>query len=105
MYVTGIGVADDPAQAARWFRTALDAGEVGRRSSLRHAARHGQGRRTDDAAARALFERAAARGDAAAQYSMGMFAEEGRGGLTAEPARGVQVVEEAPPSRVSRSRR
>ncbi|MGH7336681.1 MAG: tetratricopeptide repeat protein, partial [Myxococcota bacterium] len=32
-----------------------------------------------------LFERAAARGDASAQYSMGTFADEGRGGLSADP--------------------
>src|SRR5262249_36208985 len=45
----------------------------------------GNGVPKDDVAARAIYEKAAARGDAGAQWSLGVFYHEGRGGLTANP--------------------
>jgi TPR repeat protein len=39
MYASGIGVPPDPAQAARWFRTAYESGEPRRRCRTRRCSR------------------------------------------------------------------
>ena len=81
MYVAGMGVKADSAEGARWFRTALEAGEQAAEVPYATLLATGAGIPKDDPAARALFEKAAARGDAMAQLSLGVFHEEGRGGL------------------------
>src|SRR5205814_253970 len=93
MYATGLGVAVDPAQAARWFRAALDTGEQAAEVPYATLLATGSGVERDDAAARALFEHAAQRGDAGAQWSLGLFRDEGPGESAAArpPARGARA--------------
>ncbi len=90
MYATGTGVAADPGQAVRWFRAAIASGQKSAEVPYATMLAMGNGVTKDDAAALEIFQRAAERGDSGAQWSMGLFNDEGRGGLTADPHEAVR---------------
>jgi TPR repeat protein len=66
----GRGTAEDPAQAAQWFRRAGNAGEVASQFILATLYEKGEGVERDERLALAWYERAAAQGDVAAKAKL-----------------------------------
>ena len=78
IYRDGVSVRRDPAEAARWYRLAAEAGDRQARFALGLLLLTGaEGVPKDRAAAAALFEKAAAQGHAGALYNLGVMAIEG----------------------------
>lgn len=78
-YDEGLGVAEDPAEAAVWFRRAAERGHVLAQHNLGNAYAAGRGIAQDDRLAVAWWLKAAAEGDAIPQLRLGEAYELGRG--------------------------
>jgi TPR repeat protein len=78
-YDEGLGVAEDPAQAVEWFRTAADDGHVLAAHNLGNAFAAGRGVPADAAAAVTWWRTAATSGDAVTQFRLGEAYERGTG--------------------------
>jgi uncharacterized protein len=80
IYREGVSVKRDPAEAARWYRLAADAGDRQAQFSLGLMLLVGApGVEKDRAAASVWFEKASAQGHAGALYNLGVMAIEGDG--------------------------
>jgi uncharacterized protein len=80
IYKDGVSVKRDPAEAARWYRLAADAGDRQATFALGMTLLTGApGVAKDRAAAKTLLEKAAAQGHAGALYNLGVMAIEGDG--------------------------
>ena len=91
IYLNGTnGVPADPKEAARWFRTAMENGETSAEVPYATLLVTGDGVPKDEAAALAIFERAAERGDSSAMWSLGVFHDEGRAGFKKNPREAVK---------------
>ncbi|MGL4287947.1 MAG: tetratricopeptide repeat protein, partial [Phreatobacter sp.] len=81
LHANGLGVPRNDQRALGWYRLAADRGD--RNAIFALAMMHVEGRAgqtRDPAAAKALFERAAALGHPAAGYNLGLLAFSGQGG-------------------------
>jgi Sel1 repeat len=75
-YSFGEGVAADPAEAARWYRAAAEAGEADAMTNLAALLRNGKGVQKDPAAAARWLEKAVAHDPLWAAFELaGMFAQ------------------------------
>ena len=79
MYVNGLGVPQDDAEAARWFRLAADQGHAGAQFNLGFSYDRGEGVPRDDVEAVRWYRLAADQGDAHAQTNLGAMYGTGRG--------------------------
>jgi TPR repeat protein len=79
MYYMGRGVAQDYAEAAKWFRLAADRGHVEAQGSLGWMYAKGQGVAQDIVEAAKWFRLAADQGDAAARFNLGLMYFRGQG--------------------------
>jgi len=87
MYLKGHGVERDNTQARGWFRAAALQDDVVSLSQLGLMQLIGKaGLLADSKAAKTLLERAAAQGDADAQFNLAVLFEEGRGVTQEAPA-------------------
>ncbi len=77
-YHTGQGVAQDNAEAVKWFRRAAEQGDAKAQSNLGFIYGEGLGVSQDDAQALKWFRKAAEQGDARAQYNLGLMYDKGR---------------------------
>ena len=92
IYRDGVSVRRDPAEAARWYRLAAEAGDRQARFALGLLLLTGaEGVPKDRAAAAALFEKAAAQGHAGALYNLGVMAIEGEGSSGPDFARAAEM--------------
>jgi hypothetical protein len=73
LYYRGQGVAQDYAEAAKWFRLAADQGDADAAFYLGVMFSQGQGLPLDYDEAAKWFRLAADRGDAQAQYNLGVY--------------------------------
>jgi len=89
LYQRGVDGKTDPEKAAYWFRAAAESGVEGADIAYASMLATGTGLPRDDETALPIFQSAAERGDAIAQYSLGIFYEEGRAGL--EPSKHTAV--------------
>ena len=78
-YDTGQGVAQDSAEAARWFRLAADQGHAEAQFNLGVMYDEGKGVPQDDAEAARWYQLAADQGLTEAQYNLGVTYDEGEG--------------------------
>lgn len=78
-YDEGLGVAEDPAEAMRWFQRAAAAGHTLAEHNIGNALAAGRGVVADPAAAVTWWTKAAAKGDAVPQLRLGEAYEHGRG--------------------------
>jgi TPR repeat protein len=97
IYLRGMGVDADPAQAGAWFRKAAEQDEPHALHMLGVLMAEGQGMPRDEASAAELLLSAAAAGQIGANYALGVLYEEGRGvpPNAAEAARHYQIAAEA----------
>lgn len=72
MYRKGIGVLQDDAEAAKWYRRAAEQGDADSQASLGIMYAFGFGVPQDDAEAAKWYRRGAEQGDAASQYLLGL---------------------------------
>lgn len=79
MYHEGLGVEQDDAASAEWFRQAAEQGYAPAQFNLGNAYKHGRGVRQDDLAAAVWWRRAAERGVAPAQFNLATLFYFGRG--------------------------
>ena len=79
MYLAGLGVAADDAQALGWYRKAAEQGNAEAQTSLGLMYAHGRGVAMSDAAAVKWFRLAAEQGGATGQSNLGVMYLEGRG--------------------------
>ena len=79
MYAAGLGVAQDYAEAIRWYRKAAEQGYAGAQSDLGFRYAHGQGVPQDYAEAVGWYRKAADQGDAGGQANLGFMYEKGLG--------------------------
>ena len=73
LYNQGLGVRQDAAEAARWYRLAADRGDAHAMGALGLMAADGRGISKDPAAARLWFEKAAGLGEATAAYNLALL--------------------------------
>lgn len=78
-YTKGLGVVQDDAEAARWFRKAADKGLADAQSRLGIMYTRGQGVLQDDVEAARLYRLAAEQGDVFAQANLGLMCAKGQG--------------------------
>jgi uncharacterized protein len=78
------GMGIDPDEAAKWYRSASEAGYQPTHMALARLYEQGRGVPQDDALAFALYQRASAAGDPEAHYQIGRYLELGRG-TTVDP--------------------
>ena len=78
-YDTGVGVPQDKAEAAKWYRKAAENGDATARSMLGYMYETGEGAPKDPAKAVEWYRKAAERGDAYAQNSLGAMYGAGEG--------------------------
>ena len=78
-YETGIGVPQDDAEAAKWYRMAAEQGHARAEERLGSMYAAGRGVDMDEAEAGKWLERAAGHGDVDAQVKMGIRNEQGFG--------------------------
>ena len=78
-YRDGQGVAQDDAEAVRWFRLAADQGDGDAQRVLGFMSVNSRGVPQDDTEAIRRFRLAADQGDAGAQYNLGVMYANGRG--------------------------
>ena len=79
MYADGEGVAEDDAEAARWYRLAADQGHANAQYILGLKYGNGEGVPEDDAEAVRWLRLAADQGLADAQYNLGLMYANGEG--------------------------
>ena len=79
MYEIGQGVAQDEAEAVRWYRLAADQGEVVAQINLGLMYADGRGVPEDDAEAVKWLQLAAEQGEVVAQFNLGLMYDNGRG--------------------------
>ncbi len=79
MYAKGQGVAQDYAEAVKWFRRAAEQGNVFAQSHFGWIYAEGEGVTQDYAEAVKWFRLAAEQGHAPAQYSLGLRYAKGQG--------------------------
>ena len=79
MYVTGLGVPQDAAEAVAWYRRAAEQGHTRAQYNLGGMYREGLGVPQDAAEAVAWYRRAAEQGNATAQSNLGGMYAEGLG--------------------------
>jgi uncharacterized protein len=91
MYDGGYGVHNSSMEATRWYRLAADRGIVEAMNVLGIAYMRGNGVREDFHAALELFFKAAALGDAPAQYSLGALYYSGLGPLKVNVAKAIEL--------------
>ena len=72
MFASSVGVAQDYAQAAEWYRKAADQSHALAQFNLAMMYLEGQGVEQDAAEAEIWFQKAAQQGDAGAQFNLGM---------------------------------
>ncbi|WP_407523368.1 tetratricopeptide repeat protein [Methylobacterium oryzisoli] len=73
LYNQGLGVRQDPAKAAEWYRLAANLGDPHAAAILGMMAIEGRGMAKDPAAGRAWLEKAAAKGEAGASYNLALI--------------------------------
>ena len=78
-YADGLGVAQDDAEAVRWYRLAADQGYTSAQYNLGHRYADDLGVAQDDAEAVRLFRLAADQGHTSAQHNLGVMYANGRG--------------------------
>jgi len=78
-YDEALGVVEDPAEAAAWYRRAADAGHVLAAHNMGNLHAAGRGVRQSDEQAVAWWRKAAEQGDAIPMLRLGTMYEEGRG--------------------------
>ena len=92
LYLQGPGGGQpDPEKAAYWLGRAVDSGVEEAETSYAAMLAAGMGVPRNDDRARALFEKAAERDDPDGEYSLGVFYEEGRGGLPADAGKAAEL--------------
>ena len=79
MYAKGEGVAEDDAEAVRWYRLAAEQGYAMAQTNLGWMYAYGYGVAEDDAEAVRLYRLAAEQGYAAAQLNLGYMYANGEG--------------------------
>ena len=79
MYVTGTGIPQDRAEAAKWFRKAADQGNAIAQFNLGLMYNKGEGVPQDHAEAVKWYRKAADQGDADAQSYLGLMYYKGQG--------------------------
>jgi TPR repeat protein len=79
LYDNGLGVAQDYAEAAKWFRKAADQGSAVAQNNLAILFDDGKGVKQDYAVAVGWYRRAAVQGLAAAQFELGIAYAKGQG--------------------------
>ena len=79
MYEYGEGVAQDDAEAAKWYRLAAEAGRIDAQHSLGYMYDEGIGVAEDDAEAVKWFRRAAEQGHTSSQNNLGFMYFSGEG--------------------------
>ncbi|MCH5319836.1 MAG: sel1 repeat family protein [Paramuribaculum sp.] len=79
MYADGLGMAQDYAEAARWFRKAAEQGDETGQCGLGRMYATGQGVAQDYAEAARWYRKSAEQGNAAAQWSLGLLYTYGEG--------------------------
>ncbi len=79
MYDTGSGVAENPAEAAKWYQLAADQGHAVALNNLAALYLDGRGVGQDTDRAVALYQKAARGGDPVAQTNLGQLYMNGRG--------------------------
>jgi TPR repeat protein len=89
LYYRGIDGEPDLEKSAYWFGKAVDSGVEEAEATYAAMLASGIGTPRNEERARILFEKAAERGDPNAEYSLGVFHEEGRGGLPVNLAQAV----------------
>ena len=87
-YEHGEGVAQDYAEAVRWFRKAAEQGHPNAQSRLGYMYAQGEGVPQDGADSVRWYRKAADQGDAAAQYVLGVMCSQG-----AAPGAGAETKE------------
>ena len=78
-YDHGWGMANDDAEAVRWYKKAAEQGHAGAQKNLGWMYEHGRGVPRDDAEAVRWYRKAAEQGHAGAQCTLGRMYEYGRG--------------------------
>jgi TPR repeat protein len=73
LFNQGLGVREDPSQAAQWYRLAAQRGEPRAMASLAIMAADGRGMKKDPAQARDWLEKAAAKGEPTACYNLALL--------------------------------
>jgi len=79
LYDSGLGVAQDYAEAAKWFRKAADQGSAVAQNNLAILFDDGKGVTQDYAVAASWYRKAAAQGLGAAQFELGIAYAKGQG--------------------------
>ncbi len=79
MYDKGMGVAQDNAQAVKWYALAAQQGDAASQTALGFKYYKGQGVSQDYKEAARWYRMAAGQGDAAAQYDLGLMYKQGLG--------------------------
>jgi TPR repeat protein len=79
MYVSGRGVPQDDAEAARWYRKAAEQGNAAAQFLVGLSYSSGEGVPQDYAEAVRWFRKAADHGNASAQFSLGVMYSKGQG--------------------------
>ena len=92
LYEAGAGLAQDFAEAARWYHKAADQDDVVAATSLGDLYAEGRGVKQDDAEAARWYRRAAERGQPAGQYRLAHAYLNGRG-VWGDPVQGYAWLE------------
>ena len=101
-FLTGdLGVPQDFANAALWYRKAADQGIASAQLVLRGLYVSGKGVPQSDAVAHKWFRLASSQGEPGAHCTLGLFYEEGRGGLDADVDEAVRLYKLAAASGLS----
>ena len=79
MYENGEGVAQDPAEAAKWYRKAADQGHSDAQLNLGVLYENGEGVPKDEVQAAKWYRKAAKQGELLAQHTLGLMYRQGRG--------------------------
>ena len=79
MYANGKGVAQNDAEAVKWWRLAAEAGHASAQNNLGLMYKNGWGVAQDDVEAVKWYRRAAEAGNGVAQYSLGWMYANGKG--------------------------
>jgi len=79
MYDKGMGVAQDGAQAVKWYELAAQQGDAASQTALGFKYYKGQGVAQDYKEAARWYRMAAGQGDGAAQYDLGLMYKQGLG--------------------------
>jgi uncharacterized protein len=94
IYAEGLGVPQDYAKAAQWFRKAAEQGDTYAQSSLAWLYAQGHGVKKDDREAANWYRKAAVGGDARSQYHLGRLYLAGKG-VPKSPPKAVEWLEKS----------